>query len=204
MTTTQRHLSAVRRIDQYARTFDVTDTLVVTVDAEPEAVREALDRLDLTASAARALDALGVADRVALAPSLLAAGPGWELVFGLVWRLTGPATTIDARNVRAFDVPGHVKVIWDLRVEPGALEGALLSTTRRFTATDEAARARLLAAWGIIGTFAKSHSHRTLTAIKRYAEDCDDLGHAASPVSIGSLPASLQNGRRAVQIAGAR
>src|SRR5439155_27078701 len=49
MTTTQCHLSAVRRIDEYAGIFDVTNTLVVTVDAEPETVREALERLDLTA-----------------------------------------------------------------------------------------------------------------------------------------------------------
>jgi hypothetical protein len=205
MTTTQSHLSAGRRIDEYAGIFDVTDTLVVTVDAEPQTVGEALERLDLMASAARALDALGVADRVALAPSLLAAEPGRELVFGLVWRVAGEATTIDPRSVPACDVPGHVKVIWDLRVEPGALGGALLSTTRRFTATDEAARARLLAAWGILGTFAKSLSQRTLTAVKRYAEDHDDdFGHTASPVSIRSRPASLQNGRRAAQIAGAR
>jgi hypothetical protein len=202
MTTTQSPLSAVTRIDEYARTFDVTDTLVVTVDAEPQTVRQALDRLDLAASAARALDALGVADRAALAPSPLAAAPGPELVFGLVWRLAGPATTIAPCSVPAYDVPGHVKVIWDLRVRPGALEGALLSTTRRFTATDDAARARLLTAWGIIATIANSLSRQTLTAIKRYAEDRDgDVDHAASPVSSGSLPAPLQNGRRAAQIA---
>jgi hypothetical protein len=205
MTTTQAHLSAVRGIDAYARSFDVTNTLVVTVDAEPQTVREALDRLDLAASAARALDALGVGDRIALRPSLLAAAPGPELVFGLVWRLAGPATTIDPRSVGACDVPGHVKVIWDLRVQPGALEGALLSATRRFISTDEAARARLLAAWGIIGSVADSLSRRMLTAVKRCAEEREDaFGHAASPISIGSLPAPLQNGRCATLIGGAR
>jgi hypothetical protein len=193
MTTTRSHLSAVSRIDEYAGTFDVTDTLVVSVGAEPETVREALDRVDLTAPVTRALEALGVADRLALPPSLLAAKPGTGLVLGLVWRVAGPAKTIDARSVRAFDLPGHVKMLWDLRVEPGAGDGALLSTTRRFIATDDAARARLLGAWGVIGTFAQSLSQRTLTAIKRYAEDRDDFGHATRPRSIGSLRASPQN-----------
>jgi hypothetical protein len=197
MITTQPAMSVVSRIDEYARTFDVTDTLVVTVDAEPQTVRDALERRDLAASAAHKLDALGVTDRIALAPSLLAAGPGPELVFGLVWRVAGSATTIEPSSLRAFQVPGYVKVIWDLRVQPGALEGALLSTTRRFVATDDAARARLFAAWGIIGTFAKGLSQRTLAAVKRYAEDCDELGHAASPASIGPLALSTHNMRRA-------
>jgi hypothetical protein len=205
MTTTQSPLSAVRAIDAYAGSFDVTNTLVVTVHAEPQTVREALERLDLAASAARSLDALGVGERVALAPSLLAAAAGPELVFGLIWRLAGPATTIDPRSVAACEVPGHVKVIWDLRLQPDALDGALLSATRRFTATDAAARARLLAAWGIIGSVADSLSRRMLTAVKRCAEDRDeDFDHAPSPVSTGLLPAPLQNERGAALIAGAR
>jgi hypothetical protein len=197
MTTRQPPMRTGRGIDEYARIFDVTNTLVVKVDAEPQAVCAALERLDLSALAARALDALGVADRVALAPVLLAGGRGPQIVLGLVWRVAGPATTIDASRLRAFDVPGHIKVIWDLRVEPAGLEDALLSTTMRFAATDDAARARLLAAWGIIGTFAKSLSQRTLTAIKRYAEDSEELRHAASPLSVAPHARSAQNLRRA-------
>jgi hypothetical protein len=197
MTTTQPPMSARSRIDEYARTFDVTNTLVITVDAEPQTVRDALEHLDLAAPAARTLHALGATDRVALAPTLLAAAPGPQLVFGLVWRIAGPATTIDASRLPAFEAPGHVKVIWDLRVQPHALEGALLSTTRRFTATDDATRERLLAGWGIIGSVAHSLSQRTLTAIKRYAEDDDELGRAPRPLSIRPHARSTQNMRSA-------
>ena len=197
MTTTHPPMSAGSRIDEYARNFDVTNTLVVRVDADPQSVRDAVEHLDLSAPAARTLHALGVTDRVALAPTLLAAGPGPQLVFGMVWRIAGPATAIDPFHLPAFEVPGHIKVIWDLRIQPGALDGALLSTTRRFTATDDAARARLLAGWGVIGTFAQSLSERTLAAIKRYAEDDDELGRALRPLSIAPDARSTQNLRSA-------
>jgi hypothetical protein len=110
-----------RPIDDYAPSFDVTNTLVVRVDAQPAAVDAALEQLDLTASAAAALSAFGGVDRVALAPALLAAQPGPELVFGLVWRYDGATETVDPANVQTFDTPGHVKVIWDLSVQPDAL-----------------------------------------------------------------------------------
>jgi hypothetical protein len=144
---------------------------VVKVDAEPAAVGAALEHLDLTASAAAALSAFGGVDHVALAPALLAAQPGPELVFGLVWRYEGPTETIDPASVQTFDTPGHVKVIWDLRVQPDALEGAWISMTRRFAATDETTRARLLDGWGIIGTVADSLARRIVAGVKAYVED---------------------------------
>jgi CRP/FNR family cyclic AMP-dependent transcriptional regulator len=166
-----KHTCRAGSIDDYAPTFDVTDTLVVKVDADPEAVGAALEHLDLTASVAAAVSAFGGADRIALAPALLAAQPGRELVFGLVWRYEGPTETVDPARFQTFDTPGHVKLIWDLRVEPGALEGAFLSMTRRFAATDEATRARLLDSWGIIGTVADSLARRIVAAVKAHAED---------------------------------
>jgi hypothetical protein len=160
-----------RPIDDYAPASDVADTLVVKVDAEPAAVGAALEHLDLTASAAAALSAFGGVDHVALAPALLAAQPGPERVFGLVWRYEGATETVDPANVQTFDTPGHVKVIWDLSVQPDALEGAWLSMTRRFAATDETTRARLLDGWGIIGTVADSLARRIVAAVKAHAED---------------------------------
>jgi hypothetical protein len=162
-----------RPIDDYAPTFDVTDTLVVKVDAEPAAVSAALAHLDLTTSAAAALSAFG-GDRLALAPALLAAQPGPELVFGLVWRYEGATETVDPANIQTFDTPGHVKVIWDLSVQPDALEGTWLSMTRRFAATDETIRTRLLDSWGIIGTVADSLARRIVAAVKAHAEDWDE------------------------------
>jgi hypothetical protein len=171
MPTTQPSPCLAGSIDDYAPTFDVTDTLVVKVDAEAEAVGAALERLDLTASVTAALSAFGGVDRVALAPALLAAQPGPKLVFGLVSRYEGPTETVEPASVQTFDTPGHVKVIWDLSVQPDALEGAWLSMTRRFAATDEATRARLLDVWGIIGPVANSLARRIVAAVKAYAED---------------------------------
>jgi hypothetical protein len=163
------------QIDDFTDTVDVTDTVVVAVDAEPETLGEALDRLPLGESATRALDALGVADRIALGPALLASSPGTEHVFGLVWRVEGPAEMIDPGDLQVFDTPGYVKVIWDVRVRPSGGGGSFLSTTTRFAATDEVTRARLFAGWGVIGPFTKSLSQRTLAAVKAYAEDWDEL-----------------------------
>jgi len=175
MTTTLSRPHTADLIDDFTDTVDVTDTFVLAVDAELKTVREALERLPLGDSAARALDALGIADRVALGPALLASRPGAEHVFGLVWRVEGPAETIDASELQAFDIPGYVKLIWDVQVRPSAGAGSFLFTTTRFAATDEVTRARLLAGWGVIGPFTKSLSQRTLAAVKAYAEDCDEL-----------------------------
>jgi hypothetical protein len=122
-------------------------------------------------STARALHALGVADRVALGPALLASTRGTELVFGLVWRVEGPAEPIDPSDLQAFDTPGYVKVIWDVRVLASTSGGSYLSTTTRFAATDEVTRARLLAGWGVIGLLTKSLAQRTLAAVKAYPDE---------------------------------
>jgi hypothetical protein len=168
-------LRTANLIDDFTDTIDVTDTLVLAVNAEPETLAEALDRLALGDSVARALDALGVADRLVLGPALLASTRGKELVFGLVWRVEESVEAIEPSDFQTFDTPGHVKVTWDLRVRPSAGGGSFLSTTTRFAATDEVTRARLLAGWGIIGRLAKSLSQRTLALVKACAEDSDEL-----------------------------
>ena len=178
-------------MDCYAPSFDVTDTLVLVIDEEPETLREALEALDLTAPVVRALEALGATDRLALAPTLLAIESGPALVFGLVWRYDGPAAAVDPARVRAFDIPGHVKVIWNVQVRPGGLEGAVLSSTRRFAATDDAARARLLDGWGVIGTVAKSVSRRILATIEMHAEECAERGRAPDSLSAEMPSASM-------------
>lgn len=161
----------MRLIDAYADQFDVTDTRVVLVDADPAAVLEALEHLDLAAPATSAIRALGIANRIALAPTLLDAGAGAERVYGLVWRIDGGAAArIEPGEVGTFAGPGHVKVFWDVRVRPGAESGSTLSSTARFVATDAAAREHLAAAWGIVGAVSAVLSRRALTTLKRYAE----------------------------------
>jgi hypothetical protein len=152
-----------RLIDTYARKFDVTDTRVVLVDASPAAVYAAGERLALAHTVGRAIDALGVADHLVLAPTRLESREG-EHLYGMAARLDG-----------APESPGYVKVIWDVRVEPGAESGATLSMTTRFVSTDRASRERLGAAWGVLGPVAAALSRRVLATVKQYAEDQDEL-----------------------------
>jgi hypothetical protein len=146
--------SAARLIDTHARRFDVTDTRVVLVDASPAAVHAAGERL---------------ADRLVLAPTRLESRNGEEQIYGMAARLDG-----------APDHPGYVKVIWDVRVEPGPESGTTLSMTTRFVSTDRSSRESLRAAWGVLGPVAAALSNRALAAIKRYAEDRDELPSLAS------------------------
>jgi hypothetical protein len=155
--------------------FDVTDTRVVMVDAQPAAVRRAARRLELARPVVQAIEAVGLADRLALAPTRLDSREGEEQVYGMVGRLHGVlAERVEPHELAAFDRPGHVKVIWDIRVKAGGETGAILSTTTRFIATDPSSRDRLRAAWGVLGPASAALSKRTLAAVKRYAEDQDE------------------------------
>jgi hypothetical protein len=146
--------SAARLIDTYARTFDVTDTRVVLVGAPPAEVFAAGERLEIARTVGQAIEAVGLADRLVLAPTRLESRDG-EHVYGMA--------------------AGYVKVIWDLRVEPGPESGTALSMTTRFISTDHFSRERLGAAWGVVGPVSAALSKRALAAVKRYAEDRDEL-----------------------------
>ena len=177
---------AARLIDAYAHSFDLTETRVVLVDAHPAAVRGAVERLELARTVVQAIDALGLEHQLALAPTRLATGH----VYGMAGRLDGmPAETVDAHDLGAFDRPGYVKVIWDLRVEAGGETGAILSTTTRFVATDPCSRKRLWAAWGLLGPVSAALSKRALAAVKRFAEEQDEPPSMALPRSRRQAPA---------------
>jgi hypothetical protein len=66
-----------------------------------------------------------------------------------------------------------LKVIWDLDVRAGALDGAVLACTTRFVATDDTARASLLTAWGLVGAVSTVLSKRALATLRGYAEEND-------------------------------
>jgi hypothetical protein len=162
-------------IDTYSHPFEVTETRVVLVDADPGAVLGAAERIDLGRTVAQAIEALGVGDRLALPPARLEAGSGREHVYGMALRVDGgPAERVNPHQLRAFDRPGYVKVIWDVRVEAGGETGTLLSTTTRFVSTDHESHERLEAAWGVLGMASVALSKRALAAIKRSAEDREE------------------------------
>jgi hypothetical protein len=159
-------------IDEHFETYDVTDTIATTIDVDLPLAIEALDRVDLGAALGRTLGSLGFAGRLASSPELLAAESDDERVYGLAWRTSGADSGADVETARLaeLDGPGHVKVVWDVRILPNTAGGAVLSATTRFAATDDAARERLLDAWGTIGKAARQLVRQALRAVKSYAE----------------------------------
>ena len=145
----------------------------MTPTARPSA--KALERLPLTNQATRALHALRVADRRALEPTPLKAGPDSALLIGLVWRVEGPATKIEPFDLETFHAPGYIMVTWDLRLSSSAAGGSYLAMTTRFATTDEVTRARPHAGWSLIGPLATPLTHQTLATVKAYAENDDRL-----------------------------
>ena len=65
-------------------------------------------------------------------------------------------------------------------MEPGA-EGSVVTTTRRFTATDGRARERLLAGGAIVDALAGSLAHRLLATLRRGFDDDDVAVDVAPP-----------------------
>jgi hypothetical protein len=165
-----------RLIDAYAPRFDVTQTRVVMVEAPPATVAAALQHLSLSAPAMAAIEALGMGSHVAARPAQLAARGARERVYWLLWRVF-PGHLVEHRpeHIGEFAGPGHVKVIWDIAVRADAHDGAELVSTVRFIATDDAARANLFAAWGLVGAIATMLSQRALATLRGYAEQHEEL-----------------------------
>jgi hypothetical protein len=161
-----------RLIDAYAHPFDITQTQVVLVDAHPAAVAAGLQCLPLSSPATAAIEALGLAGHLAAGPAPLAARGAYERVYGLLWQLApGQPVGLEPPDIGDFAEPGHVKVVWDVDVRAGAMDGAVLASTMRFVATDDAARANLLTAWGLVGAVSAVVSKRAFATLKAYAEE---------------------------------
>jgi hypothetical protein len=169
--TTQRAAGArAHRVPRQTRA--VGDSLTIPLDAEPRAVVAALDRVDLAAPVARALEALDLAGRVVLSPAVLGPAGGGGLALGLIWRIgpTAPEQRVEPHAFEAFGSRGHVKVRWEVQVRAAADGGSFLSIATRFTATDDDSRARLLDAWGLVGPISRNLARRAARTVQARAE----------------------------------
>ena len=167
--------------------FDVTDTRVVLIDADPDTVLDAVERVEPARTVGQAIEALGLADRLALPPMQLEAVEGREYVYGMAWRVESGATeAVAPQHLRTLERPGYVKVIWNVRVEAGGETGTMLSTTTRFVSTDEVSRERLAAAWAVVGRASAALSKRALAAIKSCAEDAAPSGMPAQRLALAA------------------
>jgi len=123
----------------------ITDTLVVPIAADADDTRRAAHRLDLAGPAIAAARALGLSDRITILPG------------GFTWHPDGGHASVHARV--------------EVRVEPGAEDGSLLSISTHFTPSDVALRARLLDAWPVVKPLADALVRRAARSVKAYAEE---------------------------------
>jgi hypothetical protein len=123
---------------------DITNTTSVPVAAGVDATRRAVKRLELAAPAIRALQALGLDDRVVRRRA--------ALQFGVAGS------------------PGHVEVHVTVAIDATSDDSCVLTIITAFRATDDQARVRLLDAWAILGPLARHLARRAARTVKEYAE----------------------------------
>jgi hypothetical protein len=144
----------------------VTESLTLAVGADEDDVLEVLSRIDPTGPVAAQLAALGVGDRLVLAPSLLDRRSG-GLSLGLVWRVRdlGLARGIAPAEFESFDRSGHVKIRWDVSVVRG-----YLTVRTTYLPTDDSARTALLERWPVAREIAAGVARRWALAVSTLAE----------------------------------
>jgi hypothetical protein len=116
---------------------EIRESVTMFVDAPLAAVREALARTDVTGPALRTLDSLGVAERAALAPTVMDANVD-GVRSGLIWRLEPDASTgaVPVSAFESFAAAGHVKLSSEVSVRLAGDGRTVASVTTRVAATD--------------------------------------------------------------------
>lgn len=147
----------------------ITSNFHKPIDASPEAVYEVLRRFEARARLEESLAALGVDDRV-ISSHRIELAPRRASGYSLVWKLADAC---------------RAEIIWTALVRgDGHGEGSLLSIRVRAFADDARSRARLLAAWPVLGQIAEQHARRTINAVAELAERFEDRDSAALPPAV--------------------
>ena len=170
-------------LDHYLPRYDVTETHAVVVDAGTDLTWQAVQRCDLSRSAVirvllelrslphrlqgvlngrpseTARPPLTLDDMERAGFLLLDERPGHEIAFGIVvqpWNTVTDdksAPRVEADRFAAFDIPGYVKVAFNIRVEPYGNRRALITTETRTAATDPMSLRRFARYWLLVGPF---------------------------------------------------
>ena len=187
-------------LDHYLPQYDVTETHAIIVDADPDLTWQAVRRSDLSRSAVihvllelrslpnrlqgvlngrpseAARPPLTLDDMERAGFLLLDERPGREIVFGCIvqpWKAVTddkPAPQVEPDRFTEFDIPGYVKVAFNIRVEPYGSGRALITTETRTAATDPMSQRRFARYWWFIGPFSALIRRLMLRMAKSDAE----------------------------------
>ncbi len=198
-------------LDHYLPQYDVTETYAIIVDADPDLTWHAVRRSDLSRSAVvhvllelrslpnrlhgvlkgrpseTARPPLTLDDMKRAGFLLLDERPGREIVFGTIvqpWNAViddKPAPKVEPDRFTAFDIPGYVKVAFNIRVEPYGSGRALITTETRTAATDPMSLRRFARYWLFIGPFSALIRRLMLRIAKSDAERRPGLTSTTRP-----------------------
>jgi hypothetical protein len=155
-------------LDRFIPEYDIVERHRVWIDAPPDVVLEAAQRVELEQSLiirailkVRAL-AMGareekssrshglIAETTSMGWRVLADVPGRECVLGAAtqpWLADVTFQPLEPDAFTAFAEPDRVKIAWTLRVDPAFPRGTIFSTETRAVATDRSARAKFRRYW---------------------------------------------------------
>jgi hypothetical protein len=114
-----------------------------------------------------------LAQMQALGWGVLAEIPGREVVVGAVtrpWEANVTFRALPPRDFAAFDEPGFVKIVWNLRADPVGDYESIFRTETRAVATDSVARAEFRRYWAFVSPGVTSIRSLSLRPLKDEAE----------------------------------
>ena len=195
-------------LDRFLPGWDVRERHHIGVKASPEATYAAARGLDLDRSwlahaifrsrewlfrqrrGPRAYGPL-VEQTLALGWGVLADEPGRQLVMGAVtepWRGDVRFRALPPGDFASFSEPGHAKIVWTLRVDPGPPGGSTSSVFRtetRVQTTDPVSRARFRRYWAALSPGILLIRREALRLVKADAEQRRPRRRAVAASALG-------------------
>jgi hypothetical protein len=178
-------------LDRFMSTYDIVERHHRGIAAPAELTLDAAKNLELESSrivraiiAARRVVLGGtgegeelprplIAQSMALGWGVLAEVPGREIVIGAVtqpWHGDVTFRALPPDEFAAFDEPGLVKIVWNLRADPLGPERSVFRTETRAVATDAEARVRFRRYWSLVAPGVWLLRWATLGSLRRDAE----------------------------------
>jgi hypothetical protein len=196
-------------LDQYMPSYDVVDRHHVQVSAPSTVTLAAARDMDLLRMPVVRVIFKGrelllrakpestqprrgiVATVLSLGWVVLAETPGREIVFGAVtqpWQADVTFRSIPAASFAAFDEPGYVKIVWNLRADPIDASRSVFRTETRAVATDAAARLKFRRYWSVFAPGITLIRRMSLGPLKTDAEQRARSGVKDTAVGLATTP----------------